>query len=350
MPAPARAETGGIPLDEATGYGRRRASRRTTGPALPGLRRRKAIDHAVRAIITAVALSAVAAVVLIFLFVFREALPIFTSAQVKEEVTFWQMLWPQTWGGAYETPTFSWQPVSTVPKYSLAPLVVGTLKVTLVAIVVAVPVAVAAAVFSAEFAPRKLREAVKPAIELLASIPSVVLGFFALVVLASMFQDAFGFVHRLNAVVAGVALGLTIVPVVYTVSEDALIAVPRSYREAALALGASKARTAWSVVLPAASPGIFAAVVLGFGRAVGETMIVLMASGNAAILNLDPTMSARTIPATIAAEMGEVVVGGAHWSVLFFLGALLFLATLAFNSLGGWYVGRLRKKLGGIVS
>jgi phosphate transport system permease protein len=350
MRAPASAEGRGIPLGDARRPGREDATGRTTGPVTPGLRRRQALDRAVRVVITAVALTAIAAVALIFLFVFREALPIFTSPEVREEVTFWRMLLPQTWGGAYDAPTFSWQPVSTVPKYSLAPLLAGTLKVTLVAIVVAVPLAVAAAVFSAEFAPRRLRETVKPAIELLAGIPSVVLGFFALVILAGLFQGAFGFVYRLNAVVAGVALGLAIVPVVYTVSEDALTAVPRSYREAALALGASKARTAWSVVLPAASPGIFAAVVLGFGRAVGETMIVLMASGNAAILSLDPTTSARTIPATIAAEMGEVVVGGAHWSVLFFLGTLLFLATLAFNSLGGWYVGRLRKKLGGVLS
>jgi phosphate transport system permease protein len=348
MRAPVSAEGRGIPLGEARRPGREDATRRTTGPVTTGLRRRQALDRAVRVVIAAVALTAIAAVALIFLFVFREALPIFTSPEVREEVTFWRMLLPQTWGGTSDAPTFSWQPVSTVPKYSLAPLVAGTLKVTLVAIVVAVPVAVAAAVFSAEFAPRRLRETVKPAIELLAGIPSVVLGFFALVILAGAFQDAFGFVYRLNAVVAGVALGLTIVPVVYTVSEDALTAVPRSYREAALALGASKARTAWSVVLPAASPGIFAAVVLGFGRAVGETMIVLMASGNAAIPNLDPTLPARTIPATIAAEMGEVVVGGAHWSVLFFLGALLFLTTLAFNSLGGWYVARLRKKLGGV--
>ncbi len=347
MRTPARAERSEIPLGASSAASR---SSRPSRPAVPGLRRRRTVDLLVRLAVGAVALTAVASVALIFLFVLREALPLFTSAEVREEVTLRQMLLPQTWGGAYETPSFSWQPVSTVPKYSLWPLVLGTLKVTLVAVLVAVPLAVAAAAYSAEFASRKLRETVKPAIELLASIPSVVLGFFALVVLASLFQDTFGFVYRLNAVVAGVALGLTIVPVVYTVSEDALVAVPRSYREAALALGASKARTAWSVILPAASPGIFAAIVLGFGRALGETMIVLMASGNAAVANLDPTMPARTIPATIAAEMGEVVVGGAHWSVLFFLGVLLFAITLGFNALGSWYVARLRKRLGGIAA
>lgn len=314
---------------------------------LPGVRRRKLVDRLAKLVIAGVAFSAIAAVVLIFVFVLREALPLFTSSQVHEEVTVGKMVFPQAWKAGAE-PSFSWQPVSNVPKYSLAPLVVGTFKVTVVALLFAVPLAVLAAVFSAEFAPRRLREIIKPCIEMLAGVPSVVLGFFALLVLASLFQSWFGFQFRLNAIVAGVALGLTIIPVVYTVSEDALIAVPRAYREAALALGASKARTAWSVVLPAASPGIFASIVLGFGRAMGETMIVLMASGNAAILSLDPAVSVRTIPATIAAEMGEVVVGGAHWSVLFFLGCLLFLVTLGFNTLGGWYVARLRKKLGGI--
>jgi phosphate transport system permease protein len=322
------------------------AQRRT---ASPGLARRKAIDRLAAVIIAVVALSAIAAVALIFLFVGKEALPVLTSSAVHAEVTLQKMVFPQVWQAGKEA-SFSWQPVSTVPKYSLLPLVLGTLKVTIVALVFAVPLSVAAAVFSAEFAGRRSRELIKPTIELLASIPSVVLGFFALIVLATLFQEAFGFPHRLNAVVAGVALGLAIIPVVYTVSEDALVAVPRSYREASLALGASKARTAWSVVMPAASPGIFAATVLGLGRAVGETMIVLMASGNAATLGLDFDRSVRTIPATIAAEMGEVVVGGSHWSVLFLLGVLLFVATLGFNALGGWYVDRLRRKLGGIAA
>jgi phosphate transport system permease protein len=314
--------------------------------AASSLARRKRVDAWARRIIAGVAFAAIAAVALIFAFVAKEAVPLFTSASVHEEVTVAEMVGPQPWKEG-QAPFYSWQPVSKVPKYSLAPLLVGTLKVTLVALLFALPLAVLAAVFTSEFAPRRLRETIKPAIELLAGIPSVVLGFFALMVLATHFQDLFGFRFRLNAIVAGVGLGLTIIPVVFTVSEDALVAVPRSYREAALALGASRARTTWSVVLPAASPGIFAASVLGFGRAMGETMIVLMASGNAAILSWDPAASVRTIPATIAAEMGEVVVGGAHWSVLFFLGTLLFLITMAFNGLGGWYVGRLRRKIGG---
>jgi len=309
---------------------------------------RKRVDAIAKWVIAAVAFSAIAAVVLIFAFVVREALPLFFSPEVREEVTPESMLFAQAWKEG-SVPSYSWQPVSVVPKYSLAPLLVGTFKVTLIALLFAVPLAVLAAVYSAEFAPRKVREVLKPAIELLAGVPSVVLGFFALIVLATFLQNVFGFTYRLNGVVAGMALGLAIIPVVYTVSEDALVAVPRSYREAALALGASRARTAWSVVLPAASPGIFAAIVLGFGRAMGETMIVLMASGNAAVLSWNLTSSVRTIPATIAAEMGEVVVGGAHWSVLFFLGALLFAVTLTFNTVGSWYVARVRRKLGGMT-
>ena len=135
--------------------------------------------------------------------------------------------------------------------------------------------------------------------------------------------------------VAGLALALTIIPVIFTVSEDALTAVPRAYREASLALGATRWETAFRVVLPAAAPGVLAAVVLGFGRAIGETMIVLMASGNAALTTWSFGDSVRTLPATIAAEMGEVVFGGGHYAVLFFIGVELFLFTFVLNSLAG---------------
>lgn len=322
------------------------AAAKASVPADARLRRRKAIDKAAKWIIGAIASTAIAAVVLIFVFLVREALPILTSSEVHEEVTLGKMLVAQEWR-AGEPAQHVWQPVSKIPKYSLLPLLIGTLKVALIALLFAVPVSVLGAVFTSELAPARLRELIKPAVELLAGIPSVVLGFFVLMVLATHLQDWLGLQFRLNSIVAGIGLGLTIVPVIFTLSEDALTAVPRSYREAAFALGASRTRTALSVVLPAAFPGIFAAIVLGFGRAMGETMIVLMASGNAAILSWDPTLPVRTIPATIAAEMGEVVVGGPHWTVLFVLGVLLLVLTIAFNSLSGWYVRRLRAKLGG---
>ncbi|MGH9804520.1 MAG: phosphate ABC transporter permease subunit PstC, partial [Candidatus Acidiferrales bacterium] len=233
------------------------------------------------------------------------------------------------------------------PKYSLMPLFLGTLKVTLVAMIFAAPLAVLAAIFTTEFAPRWLREALKPVVELFAGIPSVVLGFFALIVLATWLQDTFKLDFRLNAINAGVALGLAVLPIIYTISEDALTAVPRSFRNASLALGASPWQTAWRVVLPAALPGVFAGVVLGFGRAMGETMIVLMASGNAAITSWEFAEPVRTMSATIAAELGEVVFGSAHYHVLFFIGVLLFGVTFVLNWLGTVLVGRLRARLSG---
>jgi phosphate transport system permease protein len=309
-------------------------------------RRRRLREAAIEGGITLVALTGIAAVALIFVFVAKEALPLFLDPAVRGEASFAKMFLPQTLRQG-RPPGFMWQPVSTIPKISMVPLFIGTLKTTLVAMLVAVPVGIAAALYSAEFAPRRVREVVKPVIELLAGVPSVVLGFFALMVMASALQAAFGFTSRLNAVVAGVALALTVVPVVFTVSEDSLTAVPRSYREASLALGATRWETAWRVVLPAAAPGVLAAVVLGFGRAIGETMIVLMASGNAAITSWTLADSVRTLSATIAAEMGEVVFGGAHYSLLFFIGVELFLFTFVLNTAAAAFVHRLVRRMTG---
>jgi phosphate transport system permease protein len=283
----------------------------------------------------------IASVVLIFVFVGKEAVPLLTSAEVHKEVTVGSMLAPSPESG------FSWQPVSEVPKYSLLPLLIGTLKVTVVALLIALPIAVGAAIFTSEFAPQGVREVIKPAVELLAGIPSVVIGFFALMVLASWIQDTFGLMIRLNALTAGVGLALAVIPIVYTVSEDALSAVPQSFRDGSQALGANRWQTAWRVVLPAATPGVFAASVLGAGRAIGETMIVLMASGNAPTMSLDPARSFRSFSATIAAELGEVVHGDPHYRVLFFIGAALFVITFLLNLAGHAYVGRLKRKLQG---
>jgi phosphate transport system permease protein len=212
---------------------------------------------------------------------------------------------------------------------------------------IAIPLALAAALYTAEFAPLIVREWVKPAIELLAGIPSVVLGFFGLMVLATWVQAAFHVTYRLNALTGGIVLAFAIVPIVYTVSEDAMTAVPRLYREASLALGASKGQTAVRVVIPSAMPGIAAAIILGFGRAIGETMIVLMVSGNSATWSLDPASPVRTLSATIAAEMAEAVVGGGHYRILFFIGALLFIITAILNWIGDRLNRRLKERLFG---
>ncbi len=261
--------------------------------------------------------------------------------------TSWrQLLLPYQWTD-YNQPSYIWQPVSPIPKFNLAPLIIGSFKVTLVALLFSVPLALAAAIYVSQLAPAKLKEILKPGIELLAGIPSVVLGFFALIVLASLCQGWLGYQSRLNAFVAGIALGLAVIPVVFSISEDALTSVPRSYTQAALALGSSRWQAAWQVVLPAALPGVFAAVVLGFGRAIGETMVVLLASGNASIMSWSIFDSTRTITATIAAELAETVFGGPHYRVLFLIGTLLFLVTLAGNTLGNFFIQRFKSRLEG---
>jgi len=308
-------------------------------------RRRLWADRWAHRGILLLSLTAIATIVLIFIFIFREALPILADPAIQQEASLRHFFLPMEgpdWASRY-----MWQPIAVVPKYSLIPLVLGTLKTTLVALLIAAPLAIAAALYTSEFAPARIREVIKPAIELLAGIPSVVLGFFALIVLATWMQRLFGFETRLNAVTAGTALALALIPIIYTVSEDALNAVPRSLREASLALGATRWQTATRVVLPAALPGIFASLVLGFGRAVGETMIVLMASGNAAITSWRLTDSVRTLAATIAAELGEVVFGSPHYHVLFFIGALLFVVTFTVNSMGVYIIHRVQRRLRG---
>lgn len=309
-------------------------------------RRRRLIEWGVEKTIMGTAMAAILSIILIFLFVGKEALPVLTNGLVRETANV-EGFFTRNGEGPDGKPAFLWQPISERPKYSFVPLIIGTLKATLVALLLAVPVALLAALYTTEYAPRRLREYIKPAIELLAGIPSVVLGFFALVVMASWLQRVFQFEMRLNAVVAGSALGLAIIPIVYTVAEDTLAAVPRNLREASLALGATRAQTLLRVILPAALPGVFAGIVLGIGRAIGETMIVLMASGNAAIVSATPADSIRTMSATIAAELAEVVYGSAHYHTLFAIGALLFIITFAINSIGDWVVHRLNARLRG---
>ncbi len=277
---------------------------------------------------------AIVFIFLIFLFTFKETVPVLDVANMR---------------AFFLADPPVWQPASEVPKLSLIPIVLGTLKATVVGLLFACPVGVCAALFSSEFAPPRLREAIKPAIELLAGVPSVVMGFFALLVLATWLQNAFGFTYRLNAINAGLALGFALVPIVYTISEDGLSAVPRSFREASLALGATKMQTAWNVVLPAAAPAVFASFVLAFGRAIGETMILLMAGGNAALATMSLLDPLRTLSATIAAEMGEVVVGSEHYGALFFMGTLLFAITFISNGVGQWVIRGMQKRMQGAV-
>ena len=291
-----------------------------------------------------VALTSIAAVALILAFIAREALPVFSGEALGESGTLLDLVRPAVLADGSEH--FPWQPVSEPPKYNVVPLVIGSLKITLVALIIAAPLGIAAAVYVSELAGKRQRELIKPTIELLAGVPSVVIGFFALIVLATWVQRAFGTEHRLNALTAGIGLAMAVCPVIFTVSEDALQAVPHTYRTAALALGSDRVQMIARVVVPAALPGILASVVLGFGRAIGETMIVVLASGNAAIVSGSVGLSTRTITATIAQELGEVVVGSGHYHVLFALGTVLFVSTFVLNLAGERVIHGLRKKIG----
>jgi len=264
----------------------------------------------------------------------------------RANTTEWRFLvLPHQWTG-YDKPEYIWQPVGQIQKYNIIPLFVGTLKVTLIGLLFAVPLAVGAAIYVSQLARPRVREFVKPTIELLSGIPSVVVGFFALLVMATVLQNVFGYQTRLNAFVAGIALGFAVIPVIFSIAEDALTSVPRSYVQAALALGASRWQTAWQIVLPAAVPGVFAATVLGFGRAIGETMIVLMVC-SASVMSWNVFDSARSITTTIAAEMAEAVSGGPHYRILFMLGALLFAATFVSNMIGEVAINRFKLRLEG---
>jgi phosphate transport system permease protein len=225
-----------------------------------------------------------------------------------------------------------WMPTSAKqPSFGLLPLVTGSLLVTAIATLVVIPFGVCGAVYISEVAGPREREFLKPFIELLAGIPSVVIGFFGLVVLGPAIKHFFHLESGLTGLTGALLLALMAAPTVISISEDAIRSVPGSYKEASLALGASRLQTIWKVTVPAAKAGIVAAVMLGMGRVIGETMAVLMCTGNAAMVSLNPLGSVRTMTATIAAEMGEVPFGSEHYQALFCVGIVLLLATFALN-------------------
>jgi phosphate transport system permease protein len=227
--------------------------------------------------------------------------------------------------------------------YSILPLLVSTFLVALGSMLIAVPLGILTAAFLSELAPKKLQMVLKPMIEMLAAIPSVAIGFLGIVLLGPGLAHLFGSQNGLNALNGSILLAIMSLPTIVTISEDAINAVPKSHREASLALGAGKWETLFKVTLPAAVPGLIAAVMLGLGRALGETMTVLMATGNAAAIPKGFLDSVRTITATIAIEMGEVPYKTTHYFALFAIAALLFLITLVVNLVGEYLANRLRK-------
>lgn len=225
-----------------------------------------------------------------------------------------------------------WIPVSFQKEsFGLLPLITGSLLVTTLATLLTIPFGVGAAIYISELAKPGEREFLKPFIEILAGIPSVVIGFFGLVLLVPLIKAVFRLSTGLTALAGAVLLALMAIPTVVSISEDAIRSVPSSYKAASLALGASKMQTIWKVTVPAALPGIIAAIMLGTGRVVGETMAVMMVTGNAAVITASPFESVRTMTATIAAEMGEVPFGSDHYRALFCVGIVLLLATFSLN-------------------
>lgn len=237
-----------------------------------------------------------------------------------------------------------WYPTIAEPRFGFAPLLAGSAAVTLSALLLSVPVSVAAALYISEFADKRLKEVAKSIIEFMAAVPSVVYGLVGIAIVVPWVRDTFGLDSGLTAFSASIVLAFMIAPTIVSISEDALHAVPDSLRQGSLALGNNRWQTAYKVVLPSASSGILAAVMLGMGRAIGETMAVLMLTGNAAIIPGSLFDSVRTITGTIAAEMGSVVQGGLHQSVLFGLGLVLFAITFMINLVADLVLEKQRKR------
>lgn len=238
-----------------------------------------------------------------------------------------------------------WYPIEDF--YGIIPLISGSIVVTIGATLIAVPFGIGTAIFIAEIAPRWAREILKPIIEVLAGLPSVVLGFLGIVMLSSFLRELFNLPTGLSAFTGALLLGAISIPTIVSVAEDALDAVPKEYRDGALALGGTRWQTIWTVTLPAARSGVLTAVMLGIARSIGETMTVMMVTGNAPVLanSLRVFLSpVRTMTATIAAEMGEVANGSTHYHVLFFIGIVLFVLSLIVNVIASSYVYRTTQR------
>jgi len=237
-----------------------------------------------------------------------------------------------------------WYPVSDPPTFGMMPFFVATFWVTLVSTAIAVPIGVGCAAYLAEVAPAKVRETVKPLIELLAGIPSVVMGFIGLMLLSPLVQSAFNLNTGLSGLTAAIMLSMMSLPIIVSVSEDALRAVPKEFREAAYALGATKWETIRHVSIPGALSGIVAAVMLGVGRAIGETMTVLMVAGGALAVPLSPTEPMMPMTAAIASGIGNAVRGGLQYQALFAIGLILFIMTLTVNLIADRVLERQKRK------
>ncbi len=289
---------------------------------------RKLKETVIRNIFLLFALASIVILALIVLFLFLEGVPIFAVVSVKEFLF-----------------GMEWYPTYDPPEFGIWPLIVGSFIVTVFASLLAVPLGVLSAIYIAEIAPPLIKEIFKPVVELLAGLPSVVLGFFGMAVLAPWMQETFDLPTGLNIVNASLILALMAVPTISSISEDALYAVPQEFKEASYALGATRFETIARVIVPAALSGISTAVILGMARAIGETMVVLMVAGGAAAIPESIFDSVRPMPASIAAEMGEAPFRSNHYHALFATGIVLFFLTLGFNLVAD-YISHKFKEVG----
>ncbi len=275
--------------------------------------------------IRACGISSIAIVTLIFIFLLKEGLAVFRTISVAAFL-----------GGRH------WYPISDPPLFGILPLIVGSGAVTIGAVVLSVPIGIASALFISEIAKGYSKDILKTGIELFAAIPSVVLGFIGMTALAPLLKQTFHLPTGLTALTGSITLAFMAMPTIVSITEDALAAVPRGHREAALALGATRWQMMVHVLLPAAGSGIVAAVMLGIGRVIGETMAVMMVTGNAAVIPHTLLQPVRTLTATIAAEMGETVRGSDHYAALFAIGIVLFVISFVINMLADLFLHRDR--------
>jgi len=273
-----------------------------------------------------VATASIAILLMITIFLFMEGIPIFGKVSVTDFIF-----------GEY------WYPTSDPPDFGIYPLIVGSVAVTVVSAVISIPLGVMTAIYLAEIATPRIRELVKPLVELLAALPSVVIGFFGMVVIAPFLQNAFDAATGLNLFNAALMLAFMSIPTICSISEDAIYSVPNNLREASLALGATQWETIIRVVLPASVSGICTAVILGMSRAIGETMVVLMVAGGAAMVPGSIFDPVRPLPASIAAEMAEAPFRGDHYHALFATGVVLFFFTLLFNIVADYIAHKYRQ-------
>ncbi len=274
------------------------------------------------------ALASISALAFIVIFLFKESLPIFKKVSLKA------FLFGK-----------EWYPTDEPPAFGILSLIIGSLLVTFLSSLIAIPLGVLSAIYISELARPFIKEILKPVIELLAALPSVVIGLFGMTVIAPFLQEMFNLSTGLNAFNAALMLALMSIPTITSISEDALYSVPSRLREASFALGATKWETIYHVVVPAALSGIGTAIILGIARALGETMVVLMVAGGAAWIPESIFDPVRPMPAAIAAEMGEAPVGSDHYHALFAIGLVLFFFTLGFNLIA-YYIAQKYKKVG----